>query len=176
MDVCRNADSFISDAVTDLFGTAVADSAGDRRGGAALSCARKQRQRRRSGSKAAGAGCGACVDGSGSERNTSAGGVRGRGNGRKGDRAAGEKRGALAYGKSDKDIREQFKERRNCGKRRMETGRNPAIPQEPSSGNRSRSQPDACRAASVLPRDSCDRDGIFSGTYLRYLYLSGGLV
>lgn len=44
------------------------------------------------------------------------------------------------------------------------------------SGNRSRSQPDACRTASVLPRDSCDRDGIFSGTYLRYLYLSGGLV
>ena len=64
----------------------------------------------------------------------------------------------------------------NRGERRMETGRNPAIPQEPSPGNRSRSQPDACRAASVLPRDSCDRDGIFSGTYLRYLYLSGGLV
>ena len=64
----------------------------------------------------------------------------------------------------------------NRGRRRMETGRNPAMPQGPSPGNRSRSQPDACRAASVLPRDSCDRDGIFSGTYLRYLYLSGGLV
>ncbi len=82
------------------------------------------------------------------------------------------KRAITSTDKAESDLKKE----ETTGKANPERDRNPAIPQEPSSGNRSRSQPDACRAASVLPRDSCDRDGIFSGTYLRYLYLSGGLV